>query len=268
MGRCIIFSASSSLHVSDTQLTVRAAAPDIVLDQVTFHFGEVTVLENFSLRLAGGATTCLLGPSGCGKSTILRCLSGALPLADGRIYSQPEQPLSAQVAWMGQQDLLLPWLNLLDNILLGARLRGENLAAKKDTALSLLTAAGLEKQASCFPAALSGGMRQRGALLRTLMEERPVILMDEPFSALDALSRLRLQNLAAELTANATVVLVTHDPLEALRLANRIVVLGGGHPTRIVASLDLAATPPRPAGDPESSGRYPELLAMLLQEPA
>ena len=111
-------------------------------------------------------------------------------------------------------------------------------------ASSLIRAAGLAGSEHLLPASLSGGMRQRAALLRTLMEERPVILMDEPFSALDALTRLRLQNLAANMTAGATVVLVTHDPLEALRLGHRLVVLGGT-PTRAVSEMDLLGLPPR-----------------------
>ena len=109
------------------------------------------------------------------------------------------------MAWMGQKDLLLPWFSLLDNVLLGARLRREITPRKREKARSLIHEAGLAGSEHLLPASLSGGMRQRAALLRTLMEERPVILMDEPFSALDALTRLRLQNLAADMTAGAKI---------------------------------------------------------------
>ena len=119
---------------------------------------------------------------------------------------------------MGQNDLLLPWLSLLDNILLGAKLRNEETVALQSKARFLMAEAGLTGYEDALPATLSGGMRQRGALLRTLMEERPVLLMDEPFSALDALARMKLQNLSAQLTRKATVLLVTHDPMEALRM--------------------------------------------------
>ena len=135
-----------------------------------------------------------------------------------------------RLAWMGQQDNLLPWLTVLGNVGLGARLRGEPL--DRDRAEALLARVGLIPQRDQRPATLSGGQRQRAALARTLMEDRPVVLMDEPFSALDAITRARLQVLAAQLLAGRTVLLVTHDPLEALRLGHRIHVMAG-QPARI-----------------------------------
>jgi putative hydroxymethylpyrimidine transport system ATP-binding protein len=164
---------------------------------------------------------------------------------------------------MGQNDLLLPWLPLLDNVLLGARLRRELSNALRHKALQLIHEAGLSGYEQALPSALSGGMRQRGALLRTLMEQRPVLLMDEPFSALDALTRVRLQNLAARLTQGATVVLVTHDPLEALRLGHRIIVLAGS-PVQVASIIDLEGTPPRAPDDPTITGQYAGLLALLM----
>lgn len=240
------------------------SAPAIVLDRVSLDFDGKPLFADLSLRFAGGRTTCLLGPSGCGKSTLLKLIGGAAVLPwSGRIDFDPGPANGRQVAWMGQNDLLLPWLNLVDNVLLGARLRGEITPAARTRAQALLHAAGLDEYAEASPAALSGGMRQRGALLRTLMEERPVLLMDEPFSALDALTRMRLQNLAARLTRGATVVLVTHDPLEALRLADRIVVLAGA-PAGIAAKFDLDGPTPRDAADPNLTRRYADLLDLLL----
>ncbi len=181
----------------------------------------------------------------------------------GAIRFEPHPATPGQVAWMSQNDLLLPWFTLLDNILLGARLRGSLSHEKRAKALALIDEAGLTGYENKLPAALSGGMRQRGALLRTLMEERPVILMDEPFSALDALTRVRLQNLAARLTAGATVVLVTHDPMEALRLGHDIVVLGET-PVQVLATIAPAGLPPREAGNPEVTGLYASLLKRLM----
>jgi putative hydroxymethylpyrimidine transport system ATP-binding protein len=166
---------------------------------------------------------------------------------------------------MGQDDLLLPWLSLLDNVLLGTRLRGEMTADQRRKAVELIAKAGLGGNEAALPAALSGGMRQRGALLRTLMEERPVLLMDEPFSALDALTRIKLQNLAAEMTRGATTILVTHDAGEALRLADKIVILGG-EPVRVMAQLDFTSSPPRPPDHPEVTAHYAALLNQLLEE--
>ena len=161
---------------------------------------------------------------------------------------------------MGQQDNLLPWLTVLGNVMLGARLRGEppDLAGAE----ALLGRVGLIPQRDQRPATLSGGQRQRAALARTLMEDRPVVLMDEPFSALDAITRARLQVLAAQLLAGRTVLLVTHDPLEALRLGHRIHVMAG-QPARIEPPILPAGTPPRDLHDPALLARQGELLAGL-----
>lgn len=238
-------------------------APAIILDQVSLTFGDKRVFHDLSLRLDGGRTTCVLGPSGCGKSTLLKFIAGSGPLpAAGSIRLEPSSE-RRQVAWMGQNDLLLPWLSLLDNVLLGARLRGELNEERREQARELLAAAGLGEYAEALPNTLSGGMRQRGALLRTLMEGRQVLLMDEPFSALDALTRMRLQDLAADMIRGKTVVLVTHDPLEALRLADRIVVLAGS-PARVRADLQPEGQTPRGPGSPEIARQHAELLALLL----
>ncbi len=139
---------------------------------------------------------------------------------------------------MSQKDLLLPWLSVLENVRLGARLRGET-SDTTPRALSLLKAAGLATRANDRPDTLSGGMRQRAALARTLMEDRPVVLMDEPFSAVDPLTRLGLQDLAARMLAGRTVIFVTHDPMEALRLGYRVLVLNGNPATPTEIALGL-----------------------------
>lgn len=238
-------------------------APAVIIDGLTVAFGARLLFEGFSLHLDGGRTTCLLGPSGCGKSTLLKCIAGSGPqFSAGSIIPDPAGAKMA-VAWMGQDDLLLPWLPLIDNILLGARLRGELDDALRQRAFALLDRAGLGGHSQDLPGRLSGGMRQRGALLRTLMEGRAIVLMDEPFSALDALNRQRLQDLAAGMVRGRTVLLVTHDPLEALRLADRVVVLSGS-PVRVTASFEPPGRPPRSPGQPEIARLYSELLAMLM----
>lgn len=237
-------------------------APAIVLSRVGIAYADRVLFEDLSLHLPAGRTTCILGPSGCGKSTLLKLLAGEPGLSfSGEVRLEPGG--EGLMAWMGQKDLLLPWFSLLDNVLLGARLRREITPRKREKAHSLIRAAGLAGSEHLLPASLSGGMRQRAVLLRTLMEERPVILMDEPFSALDALTRLRLQNLAANMTTGATVVLVTHDPLEALRLGHRLIVLGGT-PTRAVSEIDPPGLPPRAPDHPETMRLYAELLEQLM----
>ncbi|WP_108780745.1 ABC transporter ATP-binding protein [Pontivivens insulae] len=181
--------------------------------------GGTPIFSDISLTVERGKWTCLLGASGVGKSTILRLFAG---LADGvQINGDLQAP--ERVALMAQQDLLLPWLNVLDNVLIGARLRGEKPDHNK--ALQTLAKVGLGEHAERRPSALSGGQRQRVALVRTLMEGCETVLLDEPFSALDALTRAQMQDLAADMLRDRTVLLVTHDPGEAARMGHKIVIL-------------------------------------------
>ena len=152
------------------------------------------------------------------------------------------------------------WLNVEQNVLLGARLRGE--VPDRAAARELLHRVGLDGEEGALPDTLSGGMRQRAALARTLMEDRPVVLMDEPFSAVDAITRYRLQSQAVELLAGRTVLLVTHDPMEALRIGHRIHVLSGG-PARLDAPLVPAGAPPRRLSAPELAALHDDLLVRL-----
>lgn len=226
----------------------------------------VPLFKHLSLHFEEGKCTCLLGPSGCGKSTLIRVLAGATSVAyEGQVCFQVNSKKEQAVAWMSQKDLLLPWLTVIDNTMLGAKLRGSVHDIVRNKATQMLASAGLENYAYKYPAVLSGGMRQRVALLRTLMEERPVILMDEPFSALDTLTRLKLQDFAAQRTFGKTVILVTHDPMEALRLGDRIVVLGGS-PAEVVADMSPGGVVPRKSSSPTVAREYPVLLKNLLGE--
>ena len=221
-----------------------------------FGFEGALLFDGLELALERGRWTCLLGPSGVGKSSLLRVIAGLERLESGNLSVLG----SASIAYMAQQDLLMPWLSALGNVSLGALLRGEK--PDRGRALALLERVGLGAEADALPRTLSGGMRQRVALARTLMEDRPIVLMDEPFSALDAITRMRLQELAAGLLAGRTVLLVTHDPLEALRLGERIYVMAGRP-----ASLQLAAAPdgppPRKPGDRSLQALHAELLEQL-----
>ena len=230
--------------MSSPALSVRSA--HIVLD------GHV-VAENLSLDFAAGRTTCLLGRSGVGKTSLLRHLAGLLP------GTAPAGP----VAYMAQRDLLLPWLSVLDNVLLGHRLRRDETARRsaEPRARSLLAEVGLGDRLDALPQTLSGGMRQRAALARTLCEDRRIVLMDEPFGHLDAVTRFDLQDLAARLLEGRTVVMVTHDPLEALRMGHEIRVLSGNPlaPGPLIAPVGAV---PRDPADPELLA----LQARLIQE--
>lgn len=241
--------------------TANGRAPDVHVRGVTLRHGDRVLFEDLSVTLPAGEITCLLGLSGIGKSSLLRLVAGLGPaLERGAIEAGDGRPLKGRIAYMDQRDLLLPWLDVLRNVTLGARLRGE--PANRGGARNLLRDVGLSGREGDPPAVLSGGMRQRAALARTLMEDRPVVLMDEPFSALDALTRLRLQDLAGRLLAGRTVLLVTHDPIEAVRLGHHIHVMAG-LPARTAAAMTLSGDPPRDPTREESTARYRELMAYL-----
>lgn len=215
--------------------------PSLSVRDARIAFGGYLVADRLSFEAPAGQTTCLLGRSGVGKTSLLRHLAGLLP---GTTRAAP-------LAYMAQQDRLLPWLGVLDNVLLGYRLRGDEAArrAAEPRARALLTEVGLGGRLNALPRTLSGGMRQRAALARTLCEDRPVILMDEPFAQLDAVTRLDLQDLAVRLLAGRTAVLVTHDPLEALRVGHEVRILYGS-PFTVGPAIVPPGPMPRDPADP------------------
>ncbi|MEO0372949.1 MAG: ABC transporter ATP-binding protein [Pseudomonadota bacterium] len=201
------------------------------------------------LDLKAGEWTCLLGGSGVGKSTVLRLISGLTTGADfdGNIAASDGGVVAERVAYMAQDDLLLPWATVRQNVTLGARLRGQ--AADEARLARILDRVGLTDHAAKKPGALSGGQRQRVALARTLMEDKPVILLDEPFSALDAQTRAAMQELSFEVLAGKTVLMVTHDPGEAARLGQSIFVMSASG----LAPFPHPSSPiPRPIDDLET----------------
>ncbi len=255
---------SSSLErITSLDQPTAATAPEICLKKVGFEYAGKPLFKDFNFTVTAGQWTCLLGPSGCGKSTLLDLISGGLKhKIAGQVQFGGHTRPQGQIAWMAQKDLLLPWLTVMDNVLLGARLRHTLDRKQRQQALGLLQKVGLGDNGEDYPDSLSGGMRQRVALLRTFMEGRQIILMDEPFSALDALTRLKLQRLAAQLLQGATVLLVTHDPWEALRLGHRIFIMQGC-PVRLSRAFVPPGDPPRPPGQEKSASMYQALLAQL-----
>jgi len=202
--------------------------------------GKVTALRDVSLRLSPGEFVTLVGPSGSGKSTLLNVLAG-LEVPDQGGVDWGEQEKSVSVAYMQQKDLLLPWRTVLDNVLLGPEFDGPDAKrAAEPEARALLKRFHLDRFLQAYPAELSGGMRQRTALARTLMAGGELLLLDEPFGALDAITRLRLHEHLLEVWQDLrrTVLLVTHDVEEAVLLSTRVIVLSG-RPGSIVAEVPI-----------------------------
>jgi sulfonate transport system ATP-binding protein len=210
----------------------------------------LTVLTNVDLTIAPGEVVAILGPSGCGKSTLLRLLSGLETASSGEILIDGEKVthLDNRCSVVFQEPRLLPWRSVVKNVELG--LRGKKDPVNSDKAEKLLAEVGLADFVHHFPKQISGGMAQRAALSRALISEPEVLLLDEPFAALDALTRLQMQDLVSSVVAKTgvTVVLVTHDIDEALYLADRIVVLGE-RGEEIRGSFDINLSHPRDRKD-------------------
>ncbi len=236
--------------------------PGIEVRDLTLRFGSRVIFERLNFRIEGGTFVGMLGASGAGKTSLLKIIAGLTTATSGTVVASDGLPIPGRIAYMGQQDLLYPWLTVRENITLGPRLRGEK--ADRVWADHLLERVGLSGHGNSRPAALSGGMRQRAAIARTLYERQPIVLMDEPFSALDTITRTTIQTLAAELLSNHTVLLITHDPMEACRLSHRLLVLSQ-HPAGIDDSHHINGLPPREPDDPDLLKSQAELLQQLVR---
>ncbi|MFC9709724.1 ABC transporter ATP-binding protein [Paenibacillus sp. NPDC056933] len=187
------------------------------------------VIENLSLQVKQGEFVSLVGPSGCGKTTLLSIIAGLLTPTAGEVQvkgKRIEGP-SAQIGYMLQQDYLFPWRTILDNVLIGLELTGTLDERSRERARELLAGMGLAGTEDQYPSELSGGMRQRVALVRTLATDPGILLLDEPFSALDYQTKLQLEDLVSDTlkASGKTSVLVTHDLSEAIAVSDRVIVL-------------------------------------------
>jgi len=235
----------------------RDSSSGVTVAGVQKAYGPVRALDGVSLHAAAREVVAVAGPSGCGKSTLLELVCGLSAPDAGTIAAAP-------AALMPQRDGLLPWLTALDNAALALRVAGAGKQAARAAAHVHFAAFGLEGFERARPGELSGGMRQRVAFLRTLLAGRPVLCLDEPFGALDALTRLTMQRWLADALAREprTVLLVTHDVEEAVLLADRLVLLSP-RPGRVVATLDVPLARPRHRADPEVVALRERALAAL-----
>ena len=208
----------------------------------------VTALEGVDLVAEPGEFVALIGPSGCGKSTLLRIVAGLEQPASGEVLLDGEVAAErlGRCSFMPQRDALLPWRRVVDNVTLGLELEGEGRTEARKRALPLLERFGLGDFTQSWPWQLSGGMRHRAAFLRTAITGKPVMLLDEPFGALDGITRAELQQWLLDVwrEIGATVLLVTHDVSEAVFLADRVLVMSP-RPGRIVAEEIVGLSRPR-----------------------
>ncbi len=223
--------------------------PSVRLQGVERSFGALTALAGLDLDVGSGEVLGVVGPSGCGKSTLLELVGGLQDPAGGTVVVEGvtgARERRAACAYMPQRDGLLPWRDALGNAALALECQGVGRAKARARALPLFERFGLADFEHSRPAQLSGGMRQRVAFMRTLLPGRPVLLLDEPFAALDAITRAEMQSWLADALAAEprTVVLVTHDVEEALFLADRVAVMSA-RPGRVVAELDVPLPRPR-----------------------
>lgn len=207
---------------------------------------EKPVLSDFSMQLEAGEITAILGFSGSGKSSLLRVLAGLNKPSSGNVLVRDNQIRKPhpRIGFMFQDACLLPWLDLAANVEFGLKLKSQkkiSKAERKQRVADALAEVGLTDAAKERPAALSGGMAQRGSLARSLVRQPDILLLDEPFSALDAVTRQQMQQLLVQVARrhNTAVVLVTHDIDEALQVADNVLLLGGSQPSTLAASWDL-----------------------------
>ncbi|ESX92082.1 ABC transporter ATP-binding protein [Mesorhizobium sp. LNJC403B00] len=218
------------------------------LRDIRKNFGALEVLAGISLHVAAGEFVSILGPSGAGKSTLFQLLTGALKgEGDMRFDGAPLQ--GSPFAFMPQRDALMPWRRVIDNVTLGLEVQGLGRKAARERVAPLFAEFGLAGFERAWPAELSGGMRQRAALLRTVVQQRDMLLLDEPFGALDALTRAGMQRWLEGMWQRQrwTALLITHDVREAVYLSDRI-YLRSARPARIIGEIAVPLPRPRTTG--------------------
>jgi ABC-type nitrate/sulfonate/bicarbonate transport system ATPase subunit len=255
--------------VGVTSVQAPTTASAIELRNIQHRFDEMVALSDVSLTIHRHERLGIVGPSGCGKSTLLSVIAGLIQPDEGSVQiddaATPRERLR-RCALMPQRDLLLPWRTAIDNAAIALENRGMRRAEARERARPLFERFGLAEFEDRMPAQLSGGMRQRVAFLRTLMAEKDVLLLDEPFAALDSITRSAMQEwlLSALEQEPRTVLLVTHDVDEAILLTHRVVVMSA-RPGRVVRTLDTDLSRDRPRREIVTSPEFAELKESALE---
>ncbi|WP_053386347.1 ABC transporter ATP-binding protein [Leucobacter japonicus] len=249
-------------------MTAGSGTATLELASVEKRFGERRVLADVSFTLDPGEIVALVGASGSGKSTLLSLLTGALPLDGGEIrYDGSPLPSPRPFAFMPQRDALLPWRRVVANAAIGLEVQGVSRSEARQRVTALLAPFGLADAADRYPRQLSGGMRQRVSFLRAVVQDRPILLLDEPFGALDAITRDELQRWLLDMwdVHRWSILFVTHDIREAVRLADRVIVFAN-RPAPIAGSVEVSRDIPRDERflvDPRVPALEAELHALL-----
>ena len=246
----------------------QVSVPGAIEIRDVFHrFGEtVLAVSHTTLHVAPAEFVSIVGPSGCGKTTLLNLVAGLLPVQGGSIAVAGTPPRAGRhdVAYMLARDSLLPWLDALQNAGFGAEIRNVSKERRNARARELLTQVGLSGFERAYPKALSHGMRQRVALARTFCLESPILLMDEPFGALDAQTKLQLEEVLLSLwtSERRTVVFITHDLSEAVALSDRVIVMSA-RPGTIIADIKVDLPRPRSVRALQRDARYHDIYATI-----
>jgi NitT/TauT family transport system ATP-binding protein len=239
----------------------------VIVSNVTHRFGDsVLAIANATLSIKSGEFISIVGPSGCGKTTLLNLIAGIVAVTQGRIKVFGESPKEgrADTAYMLARDGLLPWLSAYENATFGASIRGIDATRTQARATRLLESVGLAGFGNAYPKQLSHGMRQRVALARTFCLDSPLLLMDEPFGALDAQTKLQLEEVLLQLWSEErrTVIFITHDLAEAIALSDRVIVMSK-RPGRIIADIPVSLHRPRSIRELQKDTQFHHLYSQV-----
>lgn len=245
-----------------------APVPAVQVSDLSIRFGSLLAVSKVSLPIRQGEFVSIVGPSGCGKTTILNLIAGLLPasVASGTFLVNGNLPTSGnrEIAYMLARDALCPWRTTLANAELGCEIRGVPAVERRAIARDLLEKVGLADFENAYPKALSQGMRQRTALARTFAIDAPILLMDEPFGALDAQTKLQLEDVLLSLweSTGRTIVFITHDLSEAVSMSDRVIVMSA-RPGRIIANIEIKLGRPRSVRALQKEPAYHELYSRI-----